>query len=290
MRAPTGTPTLPVLSIPTTDFVRRLRAREPAAWFELWENFGPVLRAQLGKWGKGRIGPETVKDLSQETLAALSDAIDRHDPAKGARFSTWLLAIAHHSFCGEMDRRSAVKRGSGRRALSLDDDLPHASGEPTPDAHYEQAVFDAKVAAALRAAERESGFEDFSVFRSRVLEGKSGKHVAEAMATSEATVSRRVAAVRQRVRVRLIDTFTKYSFSSEEHAELARNGLEPNPNKGEDAAFDAAVAEVVHRINLRAPVLPNPPQGPAPRSGSLGQVMRSFLPFRTDPASRENPR
>src|SRR5574341_140905 len=68
-----------VLSDPTTDFVRRLRARDPAAWFELWENFGPVLRAQLGKWGKGRIGPETVKDLSQETLAALSDAIDRHD-------------------------------------------------------------------------------------------------------------------------------------------------------------------------------------------------------------------
>src|SRR5262249_19334305 len=88
-------PTLPVLTDPTTRFVRRLRSGEPAAWFELWENFGPVLRAQLAKWGKGAIGPETVKDLSQETLAALSDAIDRHDPGKGARFSTWLLAIAH---------------------------------------------------------------------------------------------------------------------------------------------------------------------------------------------------
>jgi RNA polymerase sigma factor (sigma-70 family) len=277
-----------VLSDPTTDFVRRLRAREPAAWFELWENFGPVLRGQLGKWGKGRIGPETVKDLSQETLAALSDAIDRHDPAKGARFSTWLLAIAHHSFCGEMDRRMAVKRGSGRRARSLDDDLPHASNHPTPDACYEQAVFDAKVAAALRAAERETGFEDFSVFRSRVIEGRTGKQVAEALATSEATVSRRVAAVRERLRARLLETFVKYSFSSEEQAELARNGLGPNPNKGEDAAFDAAVAEVVHRIHLRAPAAASPSE---PRStagpGTLGQVVRSFLPFRTDPASRE---
>ena len=281
-----------MLSDPTTDFVRRLRAREPSAWFELWENFGPVLRAQLGKWGKGSIGPETVKDLSQETLAALSDAIDRHDPTKGARFSTWLLAIAHHSFCGEMDRRTAVKRGSGKRAQSLDDDLPHASHDPTPDAHYEQSVFDAKVAAALRAAERESGFQDFAVFRARVLEGRSGKHVAEALATSEATVSRRVAAVRQRVRVRLVETFAKYSFSSEEQAELGRNGLELNPNKGEDAAFDAAVAEVVHRIHLRAPapVLPNETGAPEPRPGSLGQVVRSFLPFRTDPASREAPR
>jgi RNA polymerase sigma factor (sigma-70 family) len=276
-----------VLSDPTTDFVRRLRQREPAAWFELWENFGPVLRAQLAKWGKGHIGPETVKDLSQETLAALSDAIDRHDPAKGARFSTWLLAIAHHSFCGEMDRRMAVKRGSGRRARSLDDELSQASPEPTPDACYEQAVFDAKVAAALRAAERDCGFADFAVFRARVVEGQSGKHVAEALATSEATVSRRTGAVRTRVRQRLAEVFAKYSFSSEEQAELARNGLEPNPNKGEDAAFDAAVAEVVHRIHLRTPAPTPVPGTPASEPGPLARVVRSLLPFRLDPARVE---
>ena len=73
-----------------------IRADDQEAWFELWETFGPVLRAQLTKWGQGRIGLETVRDLSQETLAQLSDCIDRYDPARGARFSTWLLAIAKH--------------------------------------------------------------------------------------------------------------------------------------------------------------------------------------------------
>ncbi len=68
----------------TTSFISRLRGQDQAAWFELWETFGPVLRAQLLKWGKGRVGPETVKDLSQETLAALSDCIERYDPKKGA--------------------------------------------------------------------------------------------------------------------------------------------------------------------------------------------------------------
>ena len=72
----------------TTGFIGRLRARDPAAWFELWETFGPILRAQLAKWGRGRIGVETVQDLSQETLAALAGAIDQHDPSRGARFST----------------------------------------------------------------------------------------------------------------------------------------------------------------------------------------------------------
>lgn len=54
----------------TTSFVDRLRRNDEAAWFELWETFGPVLRAQLTKWGNGRIGRETVRDLSQETMAS----------------------------------------------------------------------------------------------------------------------------------------------------------------------------------------------------------------------------
>jgi RNA polymerase sigma factor (sigma-70 family) len=270
----------------TTHFVRRLRDRDPAAWFELWENFGPVLRGQLAKWGRGNIGPETVKDLSQETLAALAGAIDRHDPAKGARFSTWLLAIAHHSFCGEMDRRMAEKRGAGRRGRSLDEAEAHASSEPGPDGRYEQAVFDAKVAAALRAAERECGFADFSVYRARVLEGRPGKRVAESLALSEATVSRRVAGVRAVLRARMSETFARYSFSSEDWAELGRNGLETNPNKGEDAAFDTAVAEVVQRIQQETPA-PEPERTGEP--SPLGRLVRSILPFPAASPPRRNP-
>src|SRR5690349_18392941 len=70
----------------TTNFIGRLKRNDEGAWFELWETFGPVIRAQLTKWGKGRIGSQTVQDLSQETLAALSDSIDRYDPSRGARF------------------------------------------------------------------------------------------------------------------------------------------------------------------------------------------------------------
>ena len=105
----------------TTSFVDRLRRNDEAAWFELWETFGPVLRAQLTKWGNGRIGRETVRDLSQETMAALSNSIDRYDPSKGARFSTWLLAIAKHVLGDELDKRMAKKRGGGRRAADFDE-------------------------------------------------------------------------------------------------------------------------------------------------------------------------
>ncbi len=228
----------------TTSFVNRLRDRDAAAWFELWEVFGPVLEAQLSRWGKGRIGKETVRDLSQETLAALSDSIERYDPKKGARFSTWLLAIAKHTLGDEIDRRMAQKRGSGRKAAALDEAWMASSGGKSPDGEYEAAVFRAKVCAAIRAVEKESDFAEFQVFRMRILEGKSGKEVAEDLGTSEPTVSRKLAKVRSRVRSRLSEIVATFSFTSEEMREPERNGLVLNPNNTDDAMFDEALAEV----------------------------------------------
>lgn len=235
----------------STHFVSRLRARDPGAWFELWETFGPVLRAQLARWGRGRIGHETVQDLSQETLSALAQAIDRHDPTRGARFSTWLLAIARYTLGDEIDRRMAQKRGGGVRAKSLEVDPGRADGAPSPDAAYELQVFDAKVEAALRRVERESEFLEFAVYRMRVLDGKSGKDVAVALNVSEPTVSRRLAAVRERLRTHLREVFARYSFTEEEIEELGRNGLELSPTKEADARFDEAIADIYHRMHLR---------------------------------------
>ncbi|MFT7486876.1 MAG: RNA polymerase sigma factor (sigma-70 family) [Candidatus Paceibacteria bacterium] len=232
----------------TTSFVKRLRARDPQAWFELWETFGPVLRSQLHRWGRGRIGQETVQDLSQETLTALSSAIDRHDPNKGARFSTWLLAIARYTLGDEMDRRNAQKRGEGVKPKSLEDEFRAYSPDVGPGEAYERDVFDAKVGAALRGLERECDFLDFSVYRMRVFDGHTGRKVAEDLGISPPTVSRRLASVRKLFRERLFDVFSKYSFTDDEMSELERNGLLLNPTKEDETRFDEAVAEIYHRL------------------------------------------
>jgi RNA polymerase sigma factor (sigma-70 family) len=240
-----------MLSPVTTRFIKRLRSNDQAAWFELWEMFGPVVRAQLMKWGKGRIGAETVRDLSQETLAALSESIDRYDPERGARFSTWLLAIAKHVLGDELDRRNALKRGGTRKTASLEDSwMGQAKGLPV-DALYEAQIFAAKVEAALRGVEKESDFTDFSIYTMRVLEGKPGKDVACAMGISEPTVSRRLAKVRELLRTKLANIIATYSFTEDERQEAARNGLDLTPKHetaaADDALFDEAIAEIHQR-------------------------------------------
>jgi len=226
----------------TTSFVRRLRNRDEAAWFELWETFGPVLRAQLAKWGRGQIGVETVRDLTQETLAALSGSIDRYDPTRGARFSTWLLSIAKHSLGDEIDRRMALKRGGGRKPAELDERYMGAAAEAEADEVYEQRVFRAKVYAAIRRVEGEADFLPFQVHRMRVFDGISGKNVAEQLGISEPTVSRYLQKIRELLRRRLAEVIATYSFTPEEVAEAERAGL-----GGNDAMFDEALAEIYHQ-------------------------------------------
>ncbi len=226
----------------TTSFVRRLRDRDETAWFELWQVFGPVLRAQLARWGKGRIGVETVRDLTQETLAALSDSIDRYDPARGARFSTWLLSIAKHALGDEIDRRMALKRGAGRKPMEFDERFMSKAAAAEADEAYEQNVFRAKVYAAIRQAEPEADFLQFQVYRMRVFDGLLGKEVAEQLGISEPTVSRHLHRIRGLLRRRLAETISTYSFTEDEQREAAQAGL------GEDdSTFDEALCDIYHK-------------------------------------------
>lgn len=226
----------------TTGFIRRLRDRDESAWFELWEVFGPVIRHQLHRWGRGSVGVETVRDLTQETLAALSGAIDRYDPARGARFSTWLLSIAKHVLGDELDRRNAQKRNSGRRPIALDESFMGEWGGAKPDELYEQNVFQAKVYAAIRAAETDCDFLQFQVFRMRVLDGIQGKNVAEQLGVSAPTVTRHLQRVRSMLRDQLATIVATYSFTADERRELDQAGL-----VGDDGLFDEAIADIWHR-------------------------------------------
>jgi RNA polymerase sigma factor (sigma-70 family) len=229
----------------TTTFVRRLRERDESAWFELWQDFGPAIRFQLQKWGRGRVGFETVQDLTQETLAELSKCIERYDPNRGARFSTWLLSIAKHLLSDEMDKRNAKKRGSGVKPLSLDERIDSKSASSQVDEIFEQRMFGAKICSAIRRTETEVDFLHFQCWRLRVLDSKTGKNIADQLGISEPTVSRHVAKTRDHLRESIMQVVMQYSFTPEEESEPKTAGM-----VGSDNEFDLAVSEAYHQHQL----------------------------------------
>ena len=122
-----------------------------------------------------------------------------------------------------------------------------AGSAASVDDQYEAGIFRAKVEAAIRLVEKESDFTDFSIYRMRVLDGQPGKAVSAALGISEPTVSRRLAKVRDLLRIKLVEVIQIYSFTQDELEEPERNGLGLNPTKTDDAVFDSCVAEIYHR-------------------------------------------
>ena len=67
----------------STQLIRRLRAGEQTAWFELWDVFGPAIQSTIRRFGRQQFSLETVRDMTQETLGEVAKQIDKFDPGRG---------------------------------------------------------------------------------------------------------------------------------------------------------------------------------------------------------------
>jgi len=222
-----------------TRFLKRLKGGDDAAWFELWEVFGPALERMVERFARRCFTPETVRDISQETLLRLAREIHRFDPDRGTRFSTWLFQIAKHVVCGEFTYRNAKKRGEGVRPGSIDPAAEPEGNVVSPGTEYERSVFRAKVYRAMRLAEQQLDFLPFEVYKARILRGMMSKDIAVAMGISEPTVSRYLKKVRRTVRETIALVVKEYSFTAEEEDEVAGARLNTD-----DELFDSSLADI----------------------------------------------
>ena len=95
----------------TTGFISRLRARDQAAWYELWETFGPVLRAQLAKWGRGRIGSETVRDLYSSQVPVADQSEEALSSASRKALAEVMVKVSgHRDVLDNPDVRAALRQ------------------------------------------------------------------------------------------------------------------------------------------------------------------------------------
>ncbi|MBX3458910.1 MAG: sigma-70 family RNA polymerase sigma factor [Planctomycetes bacterium] len=223
-----------------TDLLGRLKKADAGAWYEMWDVFGPSIERMIGSIASRYFGQETIKDVSQETLARVYQEIGKFDPKRGAKFSTWLYAIAKHVVYSELTSRSAQKRGGGARPMSLDDTLHEVSTTAPPDAEFEAAVFRAKVYRALKEVEKTADFTEFECYRLRLTDGAQGKEISDKLGVSEASVSRYLKRVRDQLRQAVGQAVMGYSWTDDEKAEYKGSGL----TNQDDDAFDAALSDI----------------------------------------------
>ncbi len=75
----------------STSFLQRLKVREPQAWQQLAEVYGPLVYFWCRKHG---VKSEDAADIFQEVFAAVAAAIGRfRQEEKGGRFRGWLWTI-----------------------------------------------------------------------------------------------------------------------------------------------------------------------------------------------------
>lgn len=223
-----------------TDLLSRLKKADSSAWYEMWEVFGPSIERLIGSIASRYFGQETIKDVSQETLARVYQEIGKFDPKRGVKFSTWLYAIAKHVVYSELTTRNAQKRGGGQKPMSLDDTLHEVAQSPPPDQEFEMSVFRAKVYRALKEVERQSEFQEFECYRLRLTRNMQGKDISNALGISEASVSRYLKRVRDDLRQAIGMAVAGYSWTDEESGQLGKSGL----TSADDDAFDAALSDV----------------------------------------------
>ncbi|MCC7509796.1 MAG: sigma-70 family RNA polymerase sigma factor [Planctomycetes bacterium] len=223
-----------------TDLLGRLKKADASAWYEMWDVFGPSIERMIGSIASRYFGQETIKDVSQETLARVYQEIAKFDPNRGVKFSTWLYAIAKHVVYSELTSRSAQKRGGGAKPMSLDDTLYEVSTTAPPDAEFEAAVFRAKVYRALKEVEKIADFTEFECYRLRLTDGIQGKEISDKLGVSEASVSRYLKRVRDQIREAVGQAIVGYSWTDDEKSEFDASGL----TNHDDDSFDAALSDI----------------------------------------------
>ena len=189
---------------------REITTQTQAALSELCETYWPPLYAYLRRSG---CTPCDAEDIVQGFFVRLLEKGDlAHVAPERGRFRSFLLAAVKHHLANQRNGARALKRGGGRKVISLNLDaaetryISESSCGPTPDKSFDRqwamTLIDT-VQGQLRSECAVSGKEDRYVLLEPFLGGEpsqSYRCVAMALNMSENAVKVAVHRLRQRFR------------------------------------------------------------------------------------------
>jgi RNA polymerase sigma-70 factor (ECF subfamily) len=173
------------------DLLRRVAERaDPAAFRELYETYGPRVKAYMMRRGADA---GTAEDLAQETLLTVWRKAALYVDDKGS-MTTWVFTIARNLRIDRLRREVPWQELPEWR-------LAEASSEALPDEALAEKERQLRVQAALAALPPDQQ----EVVSLSFLEGLSHSEIAERLALPLGTVKSRMRIAYQKVRAALED-------------------------------------------------------------------------------------
>jgi len=167
--------------------LRRVAARDRAAFEELYDRFAPRLGGYALRLLKDR---DAVDEVIDDVMLAVWQDASRFDPAV-ARLSTWLFGITHHKVLKQLGRAAPRREAPSRRADAGadgadDDEREDAALDP------EQAAMGRQLGAALADALSRLSADHRAVIELAFAEGQSYQEIAAVTGAPLNTVKTRM--------------------------------------------------------------------------------------------------
>jgi RNA polymerase sigma-70 factor (ECF subfamily) len=145
------------------------------------------------------LGPryrEEIEDIGQEIFLKIFRSLDRFDPDRGVKFTTWVYAFVRNH-CFDVQKK---KRLPATSLTGVEDEQIEVDAEaPTPEAEAEQTELGARIEAAVATLADDQRM----AFILREYEGLDYAQIAEVMDVSEGTIKSRLHRAKQSLRRRL---------------------------------------------------------------------------------------
>ncbi|MCB9868274.1 MAG: sigma-70 family RNA polymerase sigma factor [Planctomycetes bacterium] len=138
------------------------------------------------------------EDIAQDVFLKLFRSIERFDPARGVKFTTWAFTFVRNH-CFDILKRRRLPTAS---LTTADDDRPWELQDPStpgPGASVENTELGSKIGEAIAGL----GEDQRLAFILREYEGLEYASIAEVMGVSEGTIKSRIHRAKEALRLRL---------------------------------------------------------------------------------------
>lgn len=198
-----------------TSLLERATDRDPAAWRELVELYGPLIAYWCGRCG---LDAHATADCTQDVFSAVSRSLDRFERQESSgSFRAWLWTITANKVKDRLRAEARVVRGDGgstalRRIGEIPDpnDLPAEERDSRSGAVPEQEPTDdlqlsRLMARGLALVRKEFAEKTWRIFERAVLDDIATAQVAEEFGVKAATVRQTRSRILRRLRQHLGD-------------------------------------------------------------------------------------